>query len=156
MCECVCGGWGGGGDVAHLVEHRTGTLPTQVRLHSAAGDFSPKVNFQCRLSYMCPYTPVCNRMHLHVCAVKDPFVHVGVRWIIGTLKHIACTEGWVARVCRSWLSPGRHPEFPMGEIHRDNTTVKSFLFCFSTLSGAEYASERSPRSTRTTGQTTVK
>ena len=52
-----------GGDVAQLVEHRTGTPPTQVRCPDAARDFSPRVYFQCRLSYMCPYTLVCKRMH---------------------------------------------------------------------------------------------
>ena len=39
------------GDVAQLVKRGTGTLLTQVRFPSAARDFSPKVNFQCRLSY---------------------------------------------------------------------------------------------------------
>ena len=33
-----------------------------------------------------------------------------------TLKHPARTVGWVARLCRSWLSRGRRPKFPMGEI----------------------------------------
>ena len=33
------------------------TLPTQVRFPFAARDFSPRVNFQCRLSYASPYTP---------------------------------------------------------------------------------------------------
>ena len=36
-----------GGDVAQLVEHRTGTPPTQVRFPGAKRDFSPTVNFQC-------------------------------------------------------------------------------------------------------------
>ena len=40
----------GGGDVAQLVQHRTGTPQTQVRFPGAARDFSPRVNFQCRLS----------------------------------------------------------------------------------------------------------
>ena len=65
------------------------------------------------------------RVSLHPCAitcidicahVKDPVVHVKVRWIMETLKHPARTVGWVARLCRSWLSRGRQPEFPMGEI----------------------------------------
>ena len=38
-------------DVAQLVEHGTWTPPTQVRFPGAARDFSPKVNFPCRLSY---------------------------------------------------------------------------------------------------------
>ena len=52
-----------GGDVAQLVERRTGTPLTQVRFPATARDFPPKVNFQCRLSHVCPYTPVCHRMH---------------------------------------------------------------------------------------------
>ena len=55
------------GDVAQLVEHRKGTPPTQVRFPGAARDFSPRVSLQCRLS-RCPYTPVRNRMHWHLCA----------------------------------------------------------------------------------------
>ena len=49
------------GDVAQLVEHRTGTPPTQVRLPGAARDLSPKDNFQCRLSYGVRILPVRNR-----------------------------------------------------------------------------------------------
>ena len=33
-----------GGDVAQLVERRTGTPPTQVRFPGAARDFSPRLN----------------------------------------------------------------------------------------------------------------
>ena len=55
------------GDVAQLVEHRTGTPPPQVRFPGAARDFSPRVNFQCTLVWR-PYTPVRNRLHLHLCA----------------------------------------------------------------------------------------
>ena len=36
-----------GGNVARLVEYRTGTSATQVRFPGAARDFSPRVNFQC-------------------------------------------------------------------------------------------------------------
>ena len=53
----------GGGDVAQLVEHRTGTPLTQVRFPGAARGFSSRVNFQCRLSYGVRTPPVCNRMH---------------------------------------------------------------------------------------------
>ena len=53
--------------------------------------------------------------------VKDPSVHVRVRWIMGTLKHPACTVAWVARLCRTWLSPGEltrisHGKNPNGTI----------------------------------------
>ena len=51
-----------GGDVAQLVERRIGTPLTQVRFPDEARDFSPRVTFQCRLSYVCPYTP---RMQSH-------------------------------------------------------------------------------------------
>ena len=46
------------GDVALLVKRQTGMPPTQVPFPGAAGDVSPRVSFQCRLSYsVC--TPLC-------------------------------------------------------------------------------------------------
>ena len=103
-------------DVAQLIEHRTGMLPTQVRFPGAARDFSPRVSFQCRL-FCGVRTPPCAIACSYVCAhVKDPAVHFRVRWIVETLKHPACTVGWVARLCRSWLSPGKQPESPMAKI----------------------------------------
>ena len=52
-----------GGDVAQLVERRTGTPLRQVRFTGAAKDFSDSVNFRCRLSDGVRKVPVCNRMH---------------------------------------------------------------------------------------------
>ena len=44
---------------------------------------------------------------INICAnVKNLVVHARVRWIIETLKHPACNVGWIARLSRSWLSPG--------------------------------------------------
>ena len=48
--------------------------------------------------------PSLSVYHEHV---KDPVVHVRVQWIVETLKHPACTVGWVARLCRIWVSPGK-------------------------------------------------
>ena len=45
------------GDVAQLVQRQTGTPLTQVRFPSEERDFSPKVNFQCRLSYCASVHP---------------------------------------------------------------------------------------------------
>ena len=109
------------GDVAQLVEHRTGTPPTQVRFPGAARNFSPGVNLQCRLSYGVRTSP-CAIACIYICAqVTDPVVRVRVRWIMETLKHQACTVGWVARLCRIWLSPGKaarisHGRYPIGTI----------------------------------------
>ena len=113
-----------GGDVAQLVEHRTSELLTQVRIPRAVRDFFPRVNFQCRLSYGVR-TPPCAIACINICTnVKDPVVHCQVRWIIGnthTQKKPARTVGWVARLCRSWLSPGiatriSHGRNPIGTI----------------------------------------
>ena len=75
------------GDVAQLVERRTGTPLKQVRFPGAVRDFSPRVNFQCRLSFsVC--TPTCAIACINICAhVKDPVVHVRVQWIMETLKN---------------------------------------------------------------------
>ena len=47
-----------------------------------------------------------------------------------TLEHPACTVGWVARLCRSWLSPGgggKQPEFLMREIPMGQYSCKMML-----------------------------
>ena len=78
--------------------------PTQLRFPGAARDFSPRVNFHCRLSYVCP---PCAIACINICAlIKDLVAVVRVRWIMDTLKHPACTVGWVARLFCSWLSLG--------------------------------------------------
>ena len=108
-------------DVAQMVEHRTGTSLMQVRSPSAARDFSPRVNFQCRFSYGV-HTPPCAITCIYLCAhVKDPVVHVRVQWITETLEYSACTLGWVAQLGCSWLSPGKatqisHGRNPTGTI----------------------------------------
>ena len=118
MAACVVQPWG----VVQLVEHRTGTPLTQVRLPITARDFSHS-HLSVQTLLRCPYTPVCNRMHLYLCA--RPLVHVRVRWIMETLKHPACTVGWEARLSRSWLSPGDDiPNFPREKSRWDNTAAK--------------------------------
>ena len=104
----------GGGNAAQLVEHRTGTPPTQAGFFGAARDFSPRANFQCRLSYGVrthPCAITCIDIGVHV---KDPVVHVRVRWIMETLNHPACTLGCIARLCRSWLSLSKTTRIPHG------------------------------------------
>ena len=93
-----------GWDVAQLVERQTHMLPTQVRFPGVARDFSSRVNFQCRLSYGV-HTLLCAILRVYIFAyVKDTVVHVRVWSITETLKHPACTVGWVAQLCHSWLS----------------------------------------------------
>ena len=80
-----------GWDVAQLVEHRTVTPLTQVRFPGAARDFLQGVNFQCRHSFGVR-TPQCAIACINICAhVKDPVVHVRVRWIMATQAHPART-----------------------------------------------------------------
>ena len=52
----------------------------------ASRDFSPRVNFRCRLSYS-NRTPPCALACINICAhVEDPVVRVRVRCIMETLK----------------------------------------------------------------------
>ena len=65
-----------GGDVAQLVERRTGTPLRQVRFPGEARDFSLRVNFQCGLFYGVS-APPCVVACINICAhVKDPVVYV--------------------------------------------------------------------------------
>ena len=71
-----------GGVVAQLVERRTGTPLTQVRFPGAARDFSPIVSLQRRLSYgVCTSPCAIASIYINV-HVKDPVVHVRVRWVM--------------------------------------------------------------------------
>ena len=47
---------------------KPGIILIQVQIPSAAKDFSPRANFQCRLSYSVHTALVCNCMHQHLCA----------------------------------------------------------------------------------------
>ena len=54
-----------------MVERPTekpGAILTRVRVPDAARDFSPRVSFQCRLTYGVRAAPGCNRMHHCLCA----------------------------------------------------------------------------------------
>ena len=62
----------GDGDVAQLVERQTSTLLRLAQFHDAARDFSPRIDFQCRLSKGVCKAPVCITC-ITICAhVKDP------------------------------------------------------------------------------------
>ena len=52
-----------GGDVAQLAECWTGLLLRQVRFPSTERDFSPRDNFQCRLSYVCLHAKHLDIVH---------------------------------------------------------------------------------------------
>ena len=137
--------WGGGdGDVAHLVERWTGTPLTQVRFPGAARDFFflLRINFQCRLSYGVCTLP-CAIACIKICAhVKDHVVNVRVRLIVETLKHLACTVGWVARLYRSWLSPEKATRIPRGRNPKSTIQLfkkkkKKMLVRYDVLSSIE-------------------
>ena len=76
------------------------------------GIFSPRVNFQCRLSYGVR-TQQCAMACIYTCVhVKDPVVHVRVRLIMETLKKKETRKKQhISQVgqpnCHIWLSPGK-------------------------------------------------
>ena len=111
-----CDKWEWGGDLVQLVENRTSTSPTQVRFPGAERNCSLRVNFQCRLSYGVRTLP-CEIACINICAhIKDPVVHVRVRWIIKKkVTHLPRTVGWIARPCRSQLSPGKATRIAHGK-----------------------------------------
>ena len=44
-----------------------------------------------------------------------------------TLKHPACTVGWVAKLSQLAFPGGSNPNFPWEKSHLENTAVKSIL-----------------------------
>ena len=105
-----------GGNVAQLEEYRTGTPLMQVGFLSAARDIlSPRINFQCRLSYGVRTPPcaiVCKNIHSHV---RDPIVHVKVWWIMETWEHPACSLVWVAPLLLLAFPGKSNLNFPLGQ-----------------------------------------
>ena len=98
--SCHVRGVGVGEGVEHAVD--AGSIPRWGK-----GYFSPRLDFQCRLSYGVR-TPLCAIAFIYIRVhVKDPVVHVGVQWVMETLKRPASTVGWVTGLCHSWLSPGK-------------------------------------------------
>ena len=124
MCVCLCvvvvfivvvvfqAGWGcssvGKASDRHAAE--TGSIPRCAKGFFSQSTFSADSLYDVRAP---PCVTACIKIYAHV---KDPVVHVRVRWIMEALKRPACTVGWVARLCRCWLSHEKAPEFPMGEI----------------------------------------
>ena len=47
---------------------RPGAILMRVQVPCVARDFSPRVNFPCRLSYGVHAAPICNCMHKHLYA----------------------------------------------------------------------------------------
>ena len=132
MCTGVLNGQFGqnrGGDVARLVEHQTGMPLTQAWFPGVARDFSPRINFQCRLAYgVC--TPPRGITCINICAhIKDCVLHVRVWWILKTLKHWACTVDCIARLWCSWFSLGKAtPKYvrnPCEKSQWDDDVVKN-------------------------------
>ena len=111
-----------GGDVAQLIEHRTGTPLTQVPFPGTSRDFPPRVNFQCRLSDGVRATP-CAIACINICAhVKDPVVHVESSVDYGNTK----TPSMHLRLASATLSQlafprESNPNFPWEQSQWDNT-----------------------------------
>ena len=79
-----------GGDVAQLVERRTGTLLRQVRFPGAAKDFCPRVNFPVQTLLRCPYSPwVQSHALTSVLMLKIP--STGSHTFIWTHRNVAHT-----------------------------------------------------------------
>ena len=96
--------WPKTGDVAQLAESRTGTPLTQVRFPGAAKDFSPGVNFPCRLS-----SPLCVTACIYSCA------------------HISMHRSWLGSATLLQLAflGESDPNLPWEESQWDDTVVKN-------------------------------
>ena len=91
-------------------------------------DFSPRVNFQCRLSYSV-HTPAGTITYINNCGhIKDPVVHVrefdrlyGNTKTLGMHYSLGSTT-----IAAGFLGEG-NPDFLWEKFQWDNTLVKMFL-----------------------------
>ena len=122
------------------LKHQTVMPPTQVRFPSAARDFSPRVDFQCRLSYMYPYIP-CVQSHAitSVCTLKilQSMSEFGG---FGNTKTFSMHSRLSSVTLSQLAFPGEsNPNFPWEKSHWDNTVVKSKKQKFQLWNASNYA-----------------
>ena len=104
-----------GRDVAQLVQSHQHAANASSIPRCGKGFFSRSQLFVQTLVIQCPYTP-CAIACINICVhIKDHVLHVRVWWIMETLKHPACTVGWVVRLFHNWLSLGQQLKFPTGK-----------------------------------------
>ena len=112
------------------LEHRTGgtpPVPASIPRHGKGFFSQSQLSVQTLLRRV--RTLPCAIACIYICAhVKDPVVHVRVRWIMETLKHPACTTGWVPQLCGLSLGE-RQPRFPMEEIQLGQHSCKKKKIC---------------------------
>ena len=84
------------------------------------GIFLPVSTFSADSYGVC--TPPCATACINICVhVKDPVVSVRVWWIMETLKHPACTVGWVVRLWQPSFLGENNLDFPWKKSHWDST-----------------------------------
>ena len=87
-----------GRDVAQLVQSHQHAANASSIPRCSKGFFSRSQLLVQTLVIQCPYTP-CAITCINICVhIKDHVLHVRVWWIMETLKHPACTVGWVVRL----------------------------------------------------------
>ena len=74
----------------------------------------------------CPYTP-CAIACINICVhVKDPVLHVRVRWMHGNTKTPSMHSRFGSTTLSQLASPGEsNPNFPWEEFYWDHTVVQS-------------------------------
>ena len=137
-----------------MVKPRTGTLPTLVRFPGVARDLSPRVNFQCKLSYVRSYTPVCNRIHLHLCARERSRSPCQSSADYGNTKTPSMHRRLGSATLSKLALPGeRNPNFPWEKSQCENTVVKGKSKCtkikHQTQRKPDYSRSRGHRNTDT-------
>ena len=99
--------------------------------------------------------PPCAIGCINICAhVKDPVVHVRVRWIMENTKTSSMHSRLGSATPSQLTYPGEsNPNFPWDESHWDNTVVKGLWFCLvfrlflsSTVLQWPCTSDRTPKS----------
>ena len=96
---------------------------TLVRVPDTAREFSPRVNFQCRLSYGVRTAAVCRRLHQHLCAYKKCQALAAILLFEHTNILDTLTEKGSAALAVAVPYPVRRPELPT----RDNEVLKYYI-----------------------------
>ena len=112
------------GDAVQRVELWTVASLMQVQFPGMGGDFPPS-----QLSVQTLLRSVVHpQVQLHaltaVLVLEDRVVHVRVPWIMKTIKHPACTMGWVVQLSQLAFPGESKLNYLQEESKWDNTDVK--------------------------------
>ena len=126
MITCFSNRRARGEDIALLIEHRKRHTADASSIPRCGNGFLSQSQLSVQTLFRCPHPPVRNRNAITSVRTIKILKSMSESVDYGNTKNTqhGYTEGWIARLCRSWLSPGKsNRNFSWEKSLWDNTGV---------------------------------